>query len=179
MENVKRVEGGASAPEYRNAFLKHLAGRDAEMTELENAAFVHTTTTTSQPLPTTMLDQIWDLVSGEHSIMGDVNVYRTGTIMEVVKHTAIVQGAAAKKAEGTANDDEQNTFVKVTLSGNDFVKHVDISYAMEKMSIDALENYLITEIARGIGGAMATMRSARSRAAPQRRTRSTPRRRAR
>lgn len=155
MENVKRVEGGASALEYRNAFLKHLAGRDAEMTELENAAFVHTTTTTSQPLPTTMLDQIWDLVSGEHSIMGDVNVYRTGTIMEVVKHTAIAQGAAAKKAEGTANDDEQNTFVKVTLSGNDFVKHVDISYAMEKMSIDALENYLITEIARGIGGAMA------------------------
>lgn len=145
----------ASSIEYRNAFLKHISGRDDQMTKMENEAFVHTTQNTPNVLPTTMVDQIWDLVSKNHVIVGDVTTYRTSTILEVVKHTAIVQGAAAVKNEGVANDDEKNTFVKVTLSGKDFVKSVEISYAEAKMSIDALEGYLVQEIASSIGGAIA------------------------
>ena len=57
--------------------------------------------------------------------------------------------------EGAANDDEKNTLVKVTLSGHDFSKHVDLSYAEAEMSIDALESYLVNEIATSIGEAMA------------------------
>lgn len=144
---------GPETKEYRNAFLKNLLGM--EMTKEERAAFVHTTANTSAVLPTTMLNTIWDLVSQRHAIMGDITIYRTGTILEVVKHTAIVQGAAKTVAENTANDDEQNTFVKVTLSGKDFSKHVDISYAMERMSIDALEQYLIDEISASLGDALA------------------------
>lgn len=144
---------GVDSKEYRNAFLKNLLGMD--MSREERAAFVHTTQNTGNVLPTTMLNQIWDLVSKQHSIMGDITIYRTGTILEVVKHTAIAQGAAKTVAENTANDDEQNTFVKVTLSGKDFSKHVDISYAMQRMSIDALEQYLVSEISRSMGDAMA------------------------
>lgn len=144
---------GPSSPEYRNAFLKNLL--DLDMTKEERAAFVHTTANTSAVLPTTMLNTIWDLVSQRHSIMGDITIYRTGTILEVVKHTAIAQGAAKTVAENAANDDEQNTFVKVTLSGKDFSKHVDISYAMERMSIDAFEQYLINEISASLGDALA------------------------
>lgn len=145
----------ASSVEYKNAFLKHISGRDDQMTKLENEAFVHTTQNTPNVLPTTMLNKIWDLVSKNHVIVGDVTTYRTSTILEVVKHTAIVQGAAAVKAENVANDDEQNTFVKVTLSGKDFVKSVEISYAEAKMSIEALEGYLIQEISTNIGEAIA------------------------
>lgn len=144
---------GADSKEYRNAFLKNLLGMD--MSREERAAFVHTTQNTGNVLPTTMLNQIWDLVSKQHSIMGDITIYRTGTILEVIKHTAIAQGAAKTVAENAANDDEQNTFVKVTLSGKDFSKHVDISYAMQRMSIDALEQYLVAEISRSMGDAMA------------------------
>lgn len=144
---------GPDSGEYRNAFLKDLLGQD--MTKEERAAFVHMTTNTNAVLPTTMLNTIWDLVSQRHAIMGDITIYRTGTILEVVKHTAIAQGAAKTVAENTANDDEQNTFVKVTLSGKDFSKHVDISYAMERMSIDALEQYLIDEISASLGDALA------------------------
>lgn len=146
---------GADSAEYRRAFLLNLAGRGDEMTREERAAFVHTTANTSAPLPTTMVNNIWDLISTQHSIMGDITVYRTGTILEVVKHTTIVQGAAKNVAENAANDDEQNTFVKVTLSGKDFSKHIEISYAMDKMSIDALESYLVQEISNGLGAAMA------------------------
>lgn len=144
---------GADSVEYRNAFLKDLLGHD--MNKEERAAFTHMTTNTPAVLPTTLLNNIWDLVSTQHSIMGDITMYRTGTIIEVVKHTAIVQGDAKIVAEGVANDDEQNTFVKVTLSGKDFSKHVDISYAMERMSVDSFENYLTNEIAARLGAAMA------------------------
>ena len=145
----------ASSVEYKNAFLKNITGRADQMTQLENAAFVHTTENTPAVLPTTMVDEIWDLVSQNHVIMGDITIYRTGTILEVVKHTAIVQGAAAKKNEGVANDDEKNTFVKVTLSGNDFTKSLEISYAEAEMSIDAFEKYLVNEIATNLGEALA------------------------
>ena len=145
----------ASSVEYKNAFLKHISGRDDQMTKLENEAFVHTTQNTPNVLPTTMVDKIWDLVSKDHAIVGDVTTYRTSTIMELSKHTAIVQGDAAVKSEGVANDDEQNTFAKVTLSGKDFVKSVELSYAEAKMSISALEDYLIQEISSRIGEAIA------------------------
>lgn len=143
----------AGCEEYRRGFFKSLLGE--ELTAEERAAFVHTTATTPNVLPTQTLNKIWDLVSTQHSIMGDITIYRTGTTIEVIKHTAITQGDAKTVAENTANDDEQNTFAKVTLSGKDFSKHVDISYAMERMSVEALESYLTDEIARQIGAAMA------------------------
>lgn len=153
-QTTQRPTYNASSPEYRTAFLRNLLGE--ELSTEERAAFVHTTANTGNVLPTTMLNQIWDLVSKEHSIMGDITIYRTGTILEVIKHTAIAAGDAKTVAENAANDDEQNTFAKVTLSGKDFSKHVDISYAMERMSIDALEQYLVSEISRQLGAAMAT-----------------------
>jgi HK97 family phage major capsid protein len=155
-EKREKVEYDAASPEYRRAFMKNLLGESKEMTAEERSAWVHTTANTTAVLPTTMLNNIWDLVSSQHSIMGDITIYRTGTIIEVVKHTAIAQGDAATVNENAANDDEKNTFVKVTLSGNDFSKHVDVSYAMERMSIDALESYLTNEIANQIGAAMAS-----------------------
>lgn len=149
----EKREYDASSKEYRSAFLKNLLGLD--MSKEEREAFVHTTANTGNVLPTTMVNQIWDLVSKQHSIMGNITIYRTGTILEVVKHTAIAQGAAKTVEENTANDDEQNTFVKATLSGKDFSKSVDISYAMQRMSMDAFEQYLVNEISLSMGDAMA------------------------
>ena len=154
MENeMPKRENMVGTKEYKNAFLKTLLGR--ELTEMENVAYVHTTTQENAPVPTEMLDEIWDLIYGEHHILEDITIYRTGTIMEIVKHTEVKQGKAKQVAEGEANDDEQNTFVKVTLTGKDFSKHVDISYAMQKMSIPAFETYLKNEIATGIGEELA------------------------
>ena len=147
---------GVDSPEYRTAFFKHLTGADDTFTPEERTAFVHTTANTTAPLPKETLNQIWDLVSKEHCIMDDITIYRTGTVIEVVKHTAIAAGAAATVNENAAPaNDEQNTFVKVTLSGHDFAKTVKISYAMAKMSLPALEQYLINEISNELGRAMA------------------------
>lgn len=149
----RKMEYGLGSKEYRSAFLKNLIG--GEMTVEERTAFTHTTGNTTAPLPTTMLNEIWDLVSNKHVIMGDIKTYKTQTVLEVVKHTTIVQGKAKTVNENAANDDEKNTMVKVTLSGKDFSKHVVISYAMATMSIDAFESYLVNEIANNIGEALA------------------------
>ena len=149
----EKREYNAGSPEYRSAFLKNLVNQD--LTKEERAAFVHTTETTPNVLPTQMLNEIWDLISEEHSIMGDITKYVTGTVIQVTKHTAIKQGDAKGVGENSANDDEQNEFVSVTLSGKDFSKSIDITYAMEKMSIAALETYLVKEISDRLGSAMA------------------------
>ena len=144
---------GADSKEYRNAWLKTMNGEDLSVEE--RAAYTATTVNTSAVMPTTMLNQIWSLIEEQHPILGDVTVYRTGTIIDVVKHTAIAAGDAATVAENTAGTDENNTFAKVTLSGKDFTKTVKVSYALGKMSIDALEGYLINEISDRLGAAIA------------------------
>ena len=139
--------------EYRSAYLKSLLGRDLNKEERE--AYTHKTTDTGAPVPTEMLDEIWDLISEQHSILDDITIYRTGTALEITKHTAIAQGDAATVSEDAANSDEKNTFATVTLSGKDFSKTVKVSYAMSKMSIASFEQYLVNEIATRLGEALA------------------------
>ena len=146
--------------EYRDAWCKEMLG--LPMGEEERTAFVHTTGTTSgqtagYTVPTTLLNKIWDLVEEKHSILGDITIYRTGTILEVAKRTAIAAGDAATVSEGAApSDDENNTFAKVTLSGKDFAKAVEISYALGIMSIDGFESFITNEIAERLGAALAS-----------------------
>ena len=145
--------------EYRTAWCKEMLG--LPMTEEERTAFVHTTGTTSgqtagYTVPTTLLNKIWDLIESKHAILGDITIYRTGTILEVAKRTAIAAGDAATVSEAAApSDDENNTFAKVTLSGKDFAKCVEISYALGIMSIDGFEQFIVNEIADRLGAALA------------------------
>lgn len=143
----------SSEKEYRSAYLKTLLGR--ELTAEERTAYTHKTTDNGAPVPTEMLDEIWDLVSQEHSILEDITIYRTGTAIEITKHTAVAKGRAKNVAEGVANDDEENTFATVTLSGKDFSKTIKVSYAMSKMSIDSFEDYLKNEISTQLGEVLA------------------------
>lgn len=155
----------ASSPEYRSAFLKMLQSTkadnsDVELTAEERQAYVTVTTDntnhTGYLVPTQIVDRIWDLIAEQHTILGDIDMYRdSGAVLEFVKRTAITQGDAANKAEGVANDDETNVFGKVSLTGKDFSKHVDISYAMAKMSIPAFEAFITSEIADRLGAALA------------------------
>lgn len=149
-----------TSKEYRTLWSKHMLG--LEMTAEERTAFVHTTGTTGgqtagYTVPTTLLNEIWDLVEERHAILGDITIYRTGTILEVAKRTAIAAGDAGTVSENAApSDDENNTFAKVTLSGKDFAKTVEISYALGTMSIDGFEQFIVNEIADRLGAALAS-----------------------
>lgn len=142
----------ASSVEYRDAFLKKLLGE--ELTEVEKRAYTHTTANTEAVIPAELQNKIYSTMEEAHPLLRDVQVLRTGAVISIVKHTAIVAGDAKAVGEGVANDDEENTFVNVTLSGKDFSKHVDFSYRLGKMAIPAFEQYLVKEIADRIGAAM-------------------------
>lgn len=142
----------AGSVEYRNAFLKRLIGE--ELNEVEKRAFTHTTANSDAVMPEELQNKIYSTMEEAHPLLRDVQVLRTGAVISIVKHVAIVAGDAAVVGEGVANVDEQNTFVNVSLSGKDFSKHVDFSYRLGKMSIPAFEQYLVKEIADRIGAAM-------------------------
>ena len=145
--------------EYRSAFLKTLLHRELNEEEQRASAYVATTTDTTHGaayiLPTTMLNRIWDLVEEQHALLGDITMYRTGTILSIPMRSSISQGDAKNVSENAANDDEINEMTVVTLNGKDFSKTVKITYAMAQMSIESFEDFLVKELADRIGAALA------------------------
>lgn len=142
-----------ASKEYRSAFFKTLAGET--LNEVEQRAFIETTATFGGSLPTETAKEIWSNIEEEHPILGDIKMYRTGTVFEISVHTAIAAGGAEVTAQGAAPTETQNTYATVTLSGKDFSMSVDIGYAMKMMAAPALEEYLISEISEQIGAKMA------------------------
>ena len=158
-ENNEKRTYDTGSPEYRTGFLKTMLRQELTAEERDAVNYVMTTgdstNHTDYLLPKTLLNEIWSLIEEEHSILQDVTLYRTGTILEIPLHVSIKQGDAKTVNENAANDDEINEWGKITLTGKDFSKHIDISYAMAKMSIDSLEAYLRQEIADRLGAALA------------------------
>lgn len=150
-KNMTRAEIIASE-EYRTAFYANLRG---EATEEQRSALL-TAGTDAIAIPKALDDKIWDNIYTDHPILGDIDIKRTGVILEVTKHTKVKAGKAGKVEEGTAATLEDNEFVKVTLVGQDYAKTVELSYAAAKMSQGALEDYLATEVANSMGEALAT-----------------------
>lgn len=150
-KNMTRAEMIASE-EYRSAFYANLRG---EATEEQRSALL-TAGTDAIAIPKALDDKIWDNIYTGHPILGDIDIKRTGVILEVTKHTKVKAGKAGKVEEGTAATLEDNEFVKVTLVGQDYAKTVELSYAAAKMSQGALEDYLATEVANSMGEALAT-----------------------
>lgn len=149
-KEAKNMPIARNSVEYRDAFFAYL---NNEATAEQRAALI--TTANGVALPQEMDDQIWDNIHTQHPILADIDSKETGVVLTIRKHTAITAGKAKKVAEGVANDDEANTFVNVTLSGNDFSKDVELSYAEAKMSQGALESYLISEISADLSEVMA------------------------
>lgn len=142
-----------NSKEFRSAYWKTLA--DEALTVEERAAYTHTTANYGGALPAETVREIWSLIEENHALLGDITTYRTGTVLELTVHEQIQAGDAATVAEGAARaDDEKNKFAKVTLSGKDFSKHVEVSYALGKMTAGALEQYLVGEIADRLGVAL-------------------------
>ena len=150
-KNMTRTEMIASE-EYRSAFYANLRG---EATEEQRSALL-TAGTDAIAIPKALDDKIWDNIYTDHPILGDIDIKRTGVILEVTKHTKVKAGKAGKVEEGAAATLEDNEFVKVTLVGQDYAKTVELTYAAAKMSQGALEDYLATEVANSMGEALAT-----------------------
>ena len=156
----KKAGKGADSPEYRSAWLKNMAvfkqqdGTEqrllGDLTAEERAAFTFTTANTASVVPTVTLNRIVELVQSMSPMYDDATKSGMTQGFAVPRHTAIAQGDAAVTDEGAANDDEQDTFNLLTLTGVEIKKHINITRQMQWQSVDAFEDWLVQHISARI-----------------------------
>lgn len=149
------TEDPAASAVYRRAWLKNLAVRSGvpifgDMTAEERAAFTATTANTGAVVPTTMLNRIAELVESMSPMYDDATKSNMSQGFGLPRHKSITQGDAKGVAEGTANDDEQDNFDLLSLSGVEIKKHIVLSRAMKFRSIDAFENWVVQHLSERI-----------------------------
>ena len=141
---------GIDTVEYRDAFKANLVGRatvEQRAILADNSAYGD-----GLSLPVGLDKEVWDQVHTAHPILADVDTMRTGIAIKVTKMTP----AAVTKKMDSANSTEQTfTSAEVVLVGADYHTYVTISYAEAKMSQNAMERFLVKEIADAIGEALA------------------------
>ena len=147
---------GVDSPEYRSAWLKNMATQlgitqFGEMTKEERTAFVHTTANTDELVPTNIMNRIIELIDSEYPILNDATPSSMVQGFGVPRHTGISQGDAAATSEGVANDDEEDTFDLLPLTGVEIKKHLDRTRKMKWQSISAFEDWIVSHIADRIG----------------------------
>lgn len=155
IENMT-IEEARATEEYRRAWLRSIAvdadGRKmfGEMTEAEQRAFTFTTANTSSVVPTLTLNRIVDRLRHEAPMLDDATVTDIVQGFAIPVRTAIAGGDAAVVAQDGANDDEQDSFSLITMTGVDVKKHAIMTRRMQFQSIDAFEDWLVGDISKRI-----------------------------
>ena len=151
------VEAVAASEEYRRAWLRSMAvdreGRPlvpGEMTREEREAFTFMTTNTTSVVPTITQNRIIDRLRHEAPMLDDATVTSINQGFAIPVRTEIAQGDAAVVAQDAANDDEKDTFTLITLTGVDIKKHIVMTRRMQFQSIEAFEEWLVSDISRRI-----------------------------
>lgn len=158
--------------DYRAAetsgFLKRLASKmgvrlvegndlsDAEraaLTHLEQrAAYTVTTSNTDEVVPVELKNEIISLIDNSTAIFSDVTRDEMRNQYELIRHKSIDKGDAAKTDEGVSpTDEEQNTFDRITLTGDEIKKRVTLSRKMMIQSISSFRNYITREVSARCG----------------------------
>ena len=159
-EEEQRQEG-ADSEIYRRAWLKSMAVRDGvhllgELTPEERTTYTHTTANTGAVVPTAVMNRIVELVESMNPIYNDAAKSAMVQGFQIPRHTAITTGDAAAVSEAAANNDEQDAFDYLPLSGVEIKKHIVISRKMKWQSIPAFEDWIVKHIAERIGVAKET-----------------------
>lgn len=141
-----KIDDVLASAEYRSAFFKNLQGK--ELSDVEKRTLTTAANSVGSAVPTITQNAIIDKLR-QYSVLypriGVVNV--AGNVTLVI---ANAKNAAAWKAEGTNGTPADDTTTSVTLGGNELIKLVEISAKASAMTIDALESYIVDEIARQI-----------------------------
>lgn len=155
MENMTVEQVRASA-EYRSAWLRSIAV-DAEgnrifgeLNEAEQRAFTFMTTNTTAVVPVETQNRIVDRLRHEAPMLDDATISAITNGFAIPVRTAIAAGDAAVVGQAAANEDEQDTFVLITMTGVDIKKHAVMTRRMQFQSIDAFEDWLVEDISKRI-----------------------------
>ena len=134
---VKKMNFAVNSPEYREAFLKNLQGK--ELTAEERNAV-----TATAAIPTETANKIWGKME-LYPILNAIDVMHIpGNVILPVEGTI---NAAAVVAMGTAATDGADTLAPVSLGAYKLIKTVEITADVQAMAIPAFENWLVDRLA--------------------------------
>jgi len=126
-----------NSPEYRDAFLRHLMGK--ELTAEERTAV-----TAAAAIPTETANKIWGKLE-LYPILNAIDVMHVpnGLVMPVegtINNAAVV-------AMGNASTDSADTLAPVSLGAYKLIKTVEITADVAAMAIPAFESWLVDRLA--------------------------------
>lgn len=132
--------------EYRTAWLRSI--RELELSDAETRALTTATGSVGSAVPTITQNKIIEKVKQYCPLLDKIDLlYVPGGVKVPAEGTTTDAKTHAQGATITADAD---TLVEVVLAGYEVTKLVTISKSVEKMSIDAFENWLVNKIARKI-----------------------------
>lgn len=135
---------GADSKEYRSAFFKSLKGED--LTEVEKRALTFTTSTAGAVIPTETLNKIFEKLEQDSVLYPLVQHYSIAGNLGISVETT--DSEATWTAEASEGADSTGKITNVVLSAYQLCKFVSVSAQVAKMSIDALETFIINSLTR-------------------------------
>ena len=137
IKEERKMNFEVNSPEYRDAFLRHLMGK--ELTAEERAAV-----TAAAAIPTETANKIWGKME-LYPILNSIDVMHIpGNVVLPVEGTV---NNAAVVAMGTAATDGADTLTPVSLGAYKLIKTVEITADVAAMAIPAFEDWLVDRLA--------------------------------
>ena len=136
----------ADSPEYRSAWLKNL--RCMDLTAAEKRAMTTAAASAGAVVPTTTVNKIIEKVGVFCPMLDKIDLMRVPGGVKIPAEGTTVE--AQLHAEGAAITGDADTMNYIELRGYEITKLVTISKSVERMSIDAFEEWLSRKIAREI-----------------------------
>lgn len=135
-----------AAPEYRNAFLKSLMGKS--LNDIEKRMMTTAANSVGSVIPTQTLNKIVE------KLKQVAIIYPLVTSMEIPSNVIIpVEKTTADASwvpEATASEDSDDLIENISLSAYKILKTIEISAQVEAMSIDAFENFIVTQLSNKV-----------------------------
>lgn len=140
---AEEISYSVDSKEYRNAYLKHLQGK--ELSDVEKRAMTTASNSAGAVIPTLTMNKIVEKLENEGVILPLV------TRLNIPSNVTIpVEGTTNDVdwvAEGNGNDDS-DTLAPLSLKAYELIKTIDITAHVEAMSVDAFETFLVNALAR-------------------------------
>ena len=143
INNAQEEEYQTDSKEYRSAYLKNLMGR--ELNEVEKRAMTSAANSVGATIPSQTINKIIEKLKQESVILPLVT--RLNIPSNVIIPVEGTVNDVSWVAEGGTND-KDDTIGKIELGARQLIKTIEITAHVEKMSIDAFEDFITAELVK-------------------------------
>lgn len=133
---------GVDTKEYRDAWTKHIVGR--EMSEEERSAL----SSAASVIPTMTVNAVWDKLVKPAELLGKVDVSQFASYVRFPKATSV--NAATSHAVGAEISESSDTVGYVDLIPNEYVKLLTVGADIDHMAIDAIHDWIVDNLTKSI-----------------------------